>query len=224
MKKITFLFFVLSTLFSVNAQITIQGTVSDYFGPLPSTSIAIINTDKGIITNMDGEFSIDAKKGDVLSISYVGNITQEIVITDQRTIDVVLENEILEEVIIVSQPIKRTICYTKPTCLTEVSFRCSVHGIRLLPENTPSSEVKNTSSVYPNPSPNGVFKLKLPTDYKVIDYISVSNFDGRHIQNINTQNLRKEVIIDLSNYPSGMYFINHSIDGKPQPTLKAIRP
>jgi TonB-linked SusC/RagA family outer membrane protein len=67
----------------------IKGTVKDDKGaPLPGASVIIKGTAKGIITNNNGEFSIDAKAGDILVISFIGFENKEIVIGSQSTIEV----------------------------------------------------------------------------------------------------------------------------------------
>ncbi len=51
----------------------ISGRISDSKGdPLSGVSITVKGTTKGTATNTRGEFSIDANKGDVLVVSYVG--------------------------------------------------------------------------------------------------------------------------------------------------------
>ena len=46
--------------------------------PLPGASVVIKGTTTGATTDFDGAFSIDAKQGDVLVISFVGFETQEV--------------------------------------------------------------------------------------------------------------------------------------------------
>ncbi|WP_010522153.1 SusC/RagA family TonB-linked outer membrane protein [Aquimarina agarivorans] len=83
---------------------TITGTIVDADGiPLPGATVVIKGTSKGTQTDFDGNFIIDANAGDVLEISYVGFKTQEIVIGDQATISIALEQDIdaLTEVVVV---------------------------------------------------------------------------------------------------------------------------
>jgi TonB-linked SusC/RagA family outer membrane protein len=76
MKKITLLIAVL--LFSttaVFAQVQVKGKVTDSRdgSPIPSASVKITGTDRGVSTNADGSFSIDVPKSDAtLEISAVG--------------------------------------------------------------------------------------------------------------------------------------------------------
>lgn len=79
-KKILFLFFVLlaSTL---NAQdVAISGTVTDANDePLVGVNVMIKGTTTGTITDLDGTFSVNGKRGDTVVFTYIGMVTQEIV-------------------------------------------------------------------------------------------------------------------------------------------------
>ncbi len=82
----------------------ITGTVTDGSGiPLPGVSIVIEGTTQGTQTDFDGNYSIYAPQGAVLVFSYIGMLTQEIVV-DGDTINVTLQEdqEALEEVVVVS--------------------------------------------------------------------------------------------------------------------------
>ncbi|MGQ1910866.1 SusC/RagA family TonB-linked outer membrane protein [Marinifilum sp. RC60d5] len=78
---------------TVIAQTSVSGTVKDNTGAtLPGVSVVIKGTTTGTITNIDGYFEMsNLNQGDVLVISFVGMKTQEIVYTNQTSIDVVLE-------------------------------------------------------------------------------------------------------------------------------------
>ena len=72
---------VLSTKKEVEQQkktpIVATGTVTDAQGePLIGVSILVKGTATGAITDMDGNFKIQAAKGDVLEISYIGYASQ----------------------------------------------------------------------------------------------------------------------------------------------------
>lgn len=85
----------------------IEGFVRDKNGaPLPGANIAVINSNgksfRGTTSDFDGNYSIKASKGELISFSYLGFITQEIIIQDISKIDIILlenANE-LEEIIL----------------------------------------------------------------------------------------------------------------------------
>ncbi len=98
---LVFVLFLSSYAFS---QKTITGTIKDNSGlPLPSASIEIEGTTKGTSTNFDGAFSIEASEGDVLKISYVGFISQKIVVDSRNNYSITLQpdEDELEEVVVV---------------------------------------------------------------------------------------------------------------------------
>jgi iron complex outermembrane receptor protein len=56
------------------AQQVITGTVTDADGvPLPGATIVVQGTNEGTTTDFDGNYSIAASQGDVLSVSFVGH-------------------------------------------------------------------------------------------------------------------------------------------------------
>ena len=61
------------------AQQNITGTVSDDAGvPIPGATVLVTGTNNGVSTDFDGNYSIIASEGDILSFSYVGYLAQEI--------------------------------------------------------------------------------------------------------------------------------------------------
>ncbi len=87
---------------------TITGTVTDESGPLPGVSVVIKGTTTGTETDFDGKYTIKANAGDVLTFSFVGMTSQEKVIGESNTINVVLQaDNVLEEVVVTAQGIKK---------------------------------------------------------------------------------------------------------------------
>lgn len=89
-----FLFFI-SILFPCFSQnngetILIKGTVRSEAGePLIGVSILVKETQKGISSDINGQFTLKAAKSETLRFSYVGYLTQEVKITDE-TLNIVL--------------------------------------------------------------------------------------------------------------------------------------
>src|SRR5690606_39981793 len=85
----------LSTL-AVNAQgRQVTGTVisGEDNLPLPGVSVLIKGTTRGGVTDLDGNFSINVQQGEVLAFSFIGYVTQEVPITNQSTLDIILRSE-----------------------------------------------------------------------------------------------------------------------------------
>ena len=70
-------------------QITLTGTVSDHAGEtLPGVSIMVKGTSQGTATDVNGAFSISVSEDAVLIFSFVGYSRQEIIVGEQRNLDV----------------------------------------------------------------------------------------------------------------------------------------
>lgn len=79
MRKILFLILMLSSV-SIQAQnLIVKGVVSDESDVLPGVSIFVEGTSKGTISDINGKYSIEVKKGSKLVFSYVGYRTEELV-------------------------------------------------------------------------------------------------------------------------------------------------
>jgi TonB-linked SusC/RagA family outer membrane protein len=83
----------------------IKGTVADASGnPLPGVTVVVKNSTKGASTDFDGNFTIpNINNGETLVFSYIGFVTQEIIINDANALTVVLDEdtESLEEVVVI---------------------------------------------------------------------------------------------------------------------------
>lgn len=77
--------------------------VGDNGEPLPGVSIKVKGTTRGTVTDLDGNFSIQADQGDVLVLSFIGFQTKEVAVGQQTTLNVTLQEDVkaLEEVVVV---------------------------------------------------------------------------------------------------------------------------
>jgi TonB-linked SusC/RagA family outer membrane protein len=86
------------------AQSTITGTVTDANGePLIGANVLVENTDRGIVTDLDGNFTLEASEGEVLVISYLGYSTTRVPITNQTNYNITLQEDsaTLDEIVVV---------------------------------------------------------------------------------------------------------------------------
>jgi len=89
---------------------TVTGTVTDDGGlPLPGVNVIVKGTSTGSQTDFDGNFAIDASKGDVLVFSFVGLKTAEFTVGDANKVSVELEADAaqLDEVVVTALGIER---------------------------------------------------------------------------------------------------------------------
>ncbi|MER3319946.1 MAG: TonB-dependent receptor [Allomuricauda sp.] len=94
----------LCTAYGYSQRKTVTGTVSDNMGPMPGVNVLVKGTTNGVVTNFDGEFTIDdVSNSDTLVFSYVGFLTQEVPVGTQEEIDIVLQEDTqaLDEVVVV---------------------------------------------------------------------------------------------------------------------------
>lgn len=82
----------------------ITGTIVDSNGdPVAGANVIVKGTTNGTITDMDGNFAMDADAKSVLNISYIGYLTKEMPVGNQKTIRVVLveDTKALDEVVVI---------------------------------------------------------------------------------------------------------------------------
>jgi len=87
----------------VFSQGSISGSVSDENNnPIPGATITIAGTSTGVVTDFDGNYSIDASAGDVLSFSSLGFTSKNVTVGGQSQINVSLVADIqnLDEVVV----------------------------------------------------------------------------------------------------------------------------
>lgn len=84
-------------------QVGLKGVVSDSFGPVVGASVIVKGTTNGTVTDMEGNFVLDVKKGDIIQISYIGYLTQELKYNGESTLSINLkeDSQNLDEVIVV---------------------------------------------------------------------------------------------------------------------------
>ncbi|MEL0456486.1 TonB-dependent receptor [Flavobacteriaceae bacterium SZ-1-7] len=104
---ISFLFF---GLLATAQEKTVTGNVKDGNEvPLAGVNVLIKNSSKGTLTDFDGNFSIEAKEGDILVLSYIGMKTTQITVDSRSSYSVVMQEDAaqLSEVVVVGYGTQR---------------------------------------------------------------------------------------------------------------------
>ncbi|WP_233783391.1 SusC/RagA family TonB-linked outer membrane protein [Flavivirga eckloniae] len=87
-----------------NVQRQISGNVTAATDglPLPGVNIIIEGTSRGVQTDFNGNYAINATEGEVLKVSFIGMITKFITVGSNTVIDIVMEEDFadLDEVVI----------------------------------------------------------------------------------------------------------------------------
>lgn len=95
---------------------TVTGTVTDASdgSPVIGANIVVKGTTTGVITDIDGNFTIDVTSKDILEISFIGYKTRQVVVGDLGVINIKLssDNEMLDEVVVVGAGTQKKVSVT----------------------------------------------------------------------------------------------------------------
>ncbi|WP_458627955.1 SusC/RagA family TonB-linked outer membrane protein [Winogradskyella sp. PC D3.3] len=104
-KLITIITLFFSVIVFAQETYTLKGTVTSAVDnmPIPGANIIVVKTTRGTSTDFDGNYQLDVNKGDVVQFSYIGYVTQTIVIDSQKTLNVALaeDSNSLSEVVVI---------------------------------------------------------------------------------------------------------------------------
>ena len=92
------------------AQGIVKGTVNDKTGePIIGASVRVDGTKTGAVTDLNGNFSVNASKDASLTISYVGYITQTVKVGGRQNIAIVLDedNTTLNDVVVIGYGVQK---------------------------------------------------------------------------------------------------------------------
>lgn len=192
MKGLLFTLLIVFGIGFTNAQdLTINGNVQDSENqmPIPGVNIVIKNTSKGAITDFDGNFSMnDVPNGSTLVFSYIGYLTQEVVVTNENNLQILLAPDVaqLDEVVVIGYGTQRkkeitgavsvvsneTIEELKPVRV-EQALQGQVAGVNIA-SNSGSPGSAATISIR-GVSTNGDSRPLILVDGNVIEDLSVIN-------------------------------------------------
>ncbi len=201
MKNVLQFLFVLIISLQINAQEKeITGTVSDNNGlPLPGATITIKGTSMGTSTDFDGNYSIRAHLGDVLTFAYVGYAIQEIKVGKNNTINVSLHaDNYLEEVVVTAYGTSSRTWVRKERVKTasqllkkeqsnqsgnySSSLQGKIAGVNVTSQNKNKSSTKIV--LRGNSSINGSKKPLYVIDGKIATGNELKNIKARKVQEI----------------------------------------
>lgn len=80
------------------------GKVVDESGkPIAGASIKVKGSNAVAVTNADGKYTLNAKRGDVMIVSYLGFISQEVTVGEQKTMNITLKEDrkMLDDIVVV---------------------------------------------------------------------------------------------------------------------------
>ena len=101
---------ILMTFFSLSIYAQqFSGNVTDENGiPLPGASVIVKATNSGVVTDFDGNFSIETSMGETLIVSFVGYASQSIIVNSNSSLSIQLTPDVLlDEVVVTALGISR---------------------------------------------------------------------------------------------------------------------
>lgn len=224
----------ISAIVAVNAQTrSISGTVMDarLGDPVPGATVIVKGTTRGAATDLDGKFTLPLQAGDqVLVISFVGYLTQEIEIGNQSTITINLQEDIqsLQEAVVIGygsqdkKEITSAVVGVKP----EDFNRGNVSN----PAQLLQGKVAGLSITRPGGNPNNAFNIRLrglstfganSSPLIVLDGVigaSLENVDPNDIQSIDVLKDGSAAAIYGARGSSGVILITTTKQGKKEGT------
>lgn len=179
---------------------TVSGTISDSNGlSIPGANIVVKGTTRGVQTDLEGKFSIEAAIGETLTISFIGMETKDIIVTTESNYTVTLKDSVneLEEVVLVGYGTQKKSDLTgavsranlgafknAPNVSIGQSLQGSVPGLNVGQVNsagsTPTITIRGTNTLTSNTNPliildgamyTGSLTAINPTDIESVDVL-----------------------------------------------------
>jgi TonB-linked SusC/RagA family outer membrane protein len=171
----------------------VSGTVVDQSGePIIGANVLEKGTTNGVITDIDGNFAINASANATLEISFIGYITESVKVTGSQPVRVALKEDAqsLEEVVVVGYGVQKKKLITGATVqvggdnLTKLSTSSALSGLQ---SQTPGVNITQNSG-----QPGAGFKVIIRGMGTVGDYAPLYVIDGvsgGDINNLNTSDI-----------------------------------
>ena len=144
------------------AQRTVTGVVTDADNgePLIGANILIKGTSTGTVTDIDGNFSVQAADSDILVISYTGYNVQEISVGSQTNIAIALASgQLLDEIVVVGYgTVKKRDVTGSVASLKEDDFN---QGIVVSPDQLLQGRLAGVSVINNSGQPGGEATVKI---------------------------------------------------------------
>ncbi|MDR0983092.1 MAG: TonB-dependent receptor [Culturomica sp.] len=158
-----FLLCIFFSLTGYSQKVTLSGMVSDENGsPMPGVSIVVDNqAGVGTSTDENGRYTISIEKGNVLSFSFIGYITQNITVGAQTVVNVQLkeDTEMLDEVVVVGYGVtkKSDLTGSVSTLKTDEISK----GITTTPQDMITGKIAGVSVISDGGTPGGGSQIRI---------------------------------------------------------------
>ncbi|MDD5824744.1 MAG: SusC/RagA family TonB-linked outer membrane protein, partial [Prevotellaceae bacterium] len=174
----------------------VQGTVSDDMGPVIGATVMVkgAGASNGTVTDFDGNFSINAKPGQTLVITYIGYKTQEVVVPQSGVVNVKLvsNSQELEEVVVVGYGVQKKKLVTGATVEVKgenIQKLNTTQALGALQSQTPGVNIQASSG-----QPGDGFKVTIRgagTNGNTAPLYVIDGVSGGDINNINPADIER---------------------------------
>lgn len=200
LKRISLALAMLYSFLSFGQEITINGLVtsSDDGLAIPGVTVKIKGTQKGTATDFNGNYSIQAQKGDELLYSFIGFISQTIKVGNTSKINVILtaDSNSLEEVVVIGYGTRKRSAITG--AVTRIfsknnSNNSSSNANNALQGRVAGVQISNSQQASPSISIRGAVSVKgNQQPLYIIDGVPYENTPEIDTKNIKSINLIKD--------------------------------
>ena len=169
------------------AQSILKGTVNDEAGePVIGATVKVQGSQKGAITDFNGNFSVEAEPNATLTISYVGYETQNVKVAGRNDIVITLkeDNTTLNDVVVIGYGTMKKKLVTGATVQVkgdEIAKLNTTNALEAMQSSTPGVQITQSSS-----QPGKGYKVYIrgigttgnSTPLYVIDGVAGGSLDG----------------------------------------------
>ena len=129
----------------------ITGTVTDAMGPVIGANVLEKGTTNGVITDIDGNFTLNVQPGATIVVSFIGYQPQEIVVGNQTSFKIQLkeDTELLDEVVVVGYGTMKKKLVTGATVQVkgdEIAKMNTTNALTAMQSSTPGVQIAQSSS------------------------------------------------------------------------------
>ena len=200
-KPLVFLFLLCLFPLGAMAQSIVKGTVNDENGePVIGATVKVKETQKGTITDFDGNYSIEAASNATLVFSYVGYVTQEVKVGGKSTLDITMkeDNTTLNDVVVIGYGTMKKKLVTGATVQVkgdDIAKLNTTNALEAMQSSTPGVQITSASS-----QPGKGYKVYIrgmgtigdSQPLYVIDGVAGGNLDGINPNDIESIDVLKD--------------------------------
>ena len=183
------------------AQSILKGTVNDEAGePIIGATVKVQGSQKGAITDFNGNFSVEAEPNATLTISYVGYETQNVNVAGRNDIVITLkeDNTTLNDVVVIGYGTMKKKLVTGATVQVkgeDIAKLNTTNALEAMQSSTPGVQI-TSSSTQPGKGYKvyirGIGTIGDSTPLYVIDGVAGGNLDGINPNDIESIDVLKD--------------------------------